>query len=83
MKVQVIYKTILFYCLKCRKNTESKNPKVAKTKNKSAILLSKFPVFDSKKSTFFKELEAKGLLGILVGAKILILGDIPLVNTLF
>ena len=46
MKVQVIYKTILFYCLKCRKNTERKNPKVGKTKNKSAILLSKFPVFD-------------------------------------
>ena len=83
MKVQVIYKTILFYCLKCRKSTENKNTKVGKTKNKSTILLSKFPVFDSKKLTFIKELEAKGLLGILVGAKILILGDIPLVNTLF
>ena len=22
-----------YYCLKCRKNTESKNPKVARTKN--------------------------------------------------
>ena len=24
---------MLSYCLKCRKNTESKNPKVTKTKN--------------------------------------------------
>ena len=24
---------MLSYCLKCRKNTESKNPKVARTKN--------------------------------------------------
>ena len=27
-----IYKIIMSYCLKCRKNTESKNPKVLKTK---------------------------------------------------
>ena len=26
-------KQILSYCLKCRKNTESKNPKAVKTKN--------------------------------------------------
>ena len=25
------------HCLKCRKNTESKNPKVTKTKNRSAV----------------------------------------------
>ena len=24
---------MLLYCLKCKKNTESKNPKVARTKN--------------------------------------------------
>ena len=28
-----MYKTTLSYCLKCRKDTESKNPKVVKTKN--------------------------------------------------
>ena len=32
---------MLSYCLKCRKNTESKNPKVAKTKNGSIILFVK------------------------------------------
>ena len=30
-----------YYCFKCRKNTESKNPKVAKTKNGRIMLLSK------------------------------------------
>ena len=42
------------YCLKCRKNTESKNPKVAKTKNEIIMLLSKCAVRDSKKSKFIK-----------------------------
>ena len=28
-----LYKTMLSYCLKYRKNTESKNPEVVKTKN--------------------------------------------------
>ena len=35
-----------------------------------------------KKSKIIKEQEAKGLLGNFTGAKIPILGDIPLVNTL-
>ena len=50
------------YCLKCRKNTESKNPKVAKTKNERIMFLSKCAVCDSKKSKFIKEQEASGLL---------------------
>ena len=29
---------LLHHCLKCRKNTESKNPKVAKTKNRRIML---------------------------------------------
>ena len=29
---------MLFYCLNCRKNTEIKNPKVAKTKNGRIML---------------------------------------------
>ena len=48
------------YCLKCRKNTESKNPKVVKRKNGRIILLSKCIMCDSKKSKFIKEEEASG-----------------------
>ena len=48
-RFQSIYKTILsYYCLKCRKDTESKNPKVVKTKNGRIILLSKCAVCDNK-----------------------------------
>ena len=51
---------MLLYCLKCRKNTESKNPKVVKTKNGRIMLLSTCAVCDSKKSKFIKEQEASG-----------------------
>ena len=44
-----------------KKNTESKNPKVARSKNGRIILLSKCAVCDSKKSKFIKQLEASGL----------------------
>ena len=81
--IKTIYKTMLSFCLRCRKNTESKNPEVEKTKNGRIMLLSKCTVCNSKKSKFIKEQEAKWLLGNLLGAKIPILGDIPLVNTLF
>ena len=37
-------------CLKCRKNTEIKNPKVVKTKNGRIMLASNCAVSDSKKS---------------------------------
>ena len=47
-------KQILSYCLKCRKNTESKNPKAVKTKNWRIMLLSKCTVCNSKKSEFTK-----------------------------
>ena len=53
---------MLSYCLKYRKNTESKNPKVARTKNGRIMLLSKYAVCDSKKSKFIKQQEASGLL---------------------
>ena len=53
---------MLSYCLKCRKNTESKNPKVARTKNGRIMLLSKCTVCDSRKSKFIKQPEASGLL---------------------
>ena len=54
--------TMLSYCLKCKKNTESINPKVSKTKNGKTIILSKRAICDSKKSKFIKEQQAKGLL---------------------
>ena len=46
---------MLSYCLKCGKNTESKNPKVVQTKNRRIMLLAKYEVYDSKKSKFIKE----------------------------
>ena len=71
---------MLLYCLKCRKNTESKNPKVAKTKNGRRMLLLKCAVCDSKKSKFIKLQEASGLLSKL-GIKTP-LSKIPLVGLL-
>ena len=53
---------MLSYCLKCRKNTESKNAKVVRTKTGRIMLLSKCEVCDSKKLKFIKEREASGLL---------------------
>ena len=53
---------MLSYYLKCRKNTESKNAKVLKTKNERIMLLSKCAVFISRKSKFIKEQEARGVL---------------------
>ena len=46
---------MLSYCLKCWKNTESKNPKVAGTKNGRITLLSKCAVCDSKKLKSIKQ----------------------------
>ena len=54
-----------YYSLKCRKNTESKNSKVAKTKNGRIMLLSKCAVCDSKNSKFIKEQKTSGLLNSL------------------
>ena len=71
---------MLSYCLKYRKNTESKNPKVARTKNGRIMLLSKCAIFDSKKSLFIKQQEASGLLSSL-GIKTP-LSKIPLVGPL-
>ena len=49
---------MLCYCLKCRKNTQSKNPEIIKTKNGRIILLSKCSACDYKNSKFLKEQEA-------------------------
>ena len=53
---------MLSYCLKCKKNTESINPKVSKTTNGKAIIFSTCDICGSKISKFIKEQEAKGLL---------------------
>ena len=50
------------YCLKCRKYTENVNPQVSATSNGKIIILSKCAICNSKKSKFFNQQEAKGLL---------------------
>ena len=71
---------MLSYCLKCKKNTESINPKVSKTTNGKTMILSKCTICGSKKSKFIKEQQAKGLvsnLGFRTSLnKIPVLGDI-------
>ena len=59
---------MLSYCLKCRKNTENKNPKVVNTKNRRLMLLSKFSV--RKQLKLLKEQEARELLSKLLGVKV-------------
>ena len=41
---------MLSYCLKCKKNTESINPKVSKTTNGKMKILSKCAICSSKKN---------------------------------
>ena len=53
---------MLSYCLNCKKNTESINPKVIKTTNGKTMILSKCAICGIKKSKFIKEQQAKGLL---------------------
>ena len=71
---------MLLHCLKCKKNTESIDPKVSKTSNGKTMVLSKCAICGSKKSKFIKEQQAKGLLsnlGIKTPLnKISLLGDI-------
>ena len=71
---------MLSYCLKCRKNTESINPKVSKSTNGKMMILSQCAICGSKISKFIKEQQAKGLLSNLGFKtplnKIPLLGDI-------
>ena len=71
---------MLSYCFKCRRNTKSINPKVSKTTNGRAIILSTCATCGSKKSKFIKQQEAKGLLSNLGLRtplnKIPVLGDV-------
>ena len=61
-KFNYIYKAMLSCCLNWRKNTESKNPKVLRTKNRRTIPFSKCAACNSKKSRYIKEQEVRGLL---------------------
>ena len=65
---------MLLYCLKFRKNTESKNPKVVRTKNGNIMLTSNCAICGGKESRFIKEQEAKRLLSMI--------GKIPLLSPL-
>ena len=70
------------YCLKCKKNTESVNPRASATSNSRTMILSKCAICGSKKSKFIKNQETKGLLSSLgirtpLG-KIPLLGDVLL-----
>ena len=50
------------YCMKCKKDTENINPKIARTKNNRLVMQSKCFVCEIKKPRFVKEQEANGLL---------------------
>ena len=71
---------MLSYCLKCKQNTESINPKVSATSNGRTMVLSKCAVCGSKKSKIIKNQEAKRLLSSLgirtPLSKIPLLGDV-------
>ena len=69
---------MLFYFLKCRKNTESKNAKVLRTENGRIMLLSKCAVRDSKKMEFMKAQGTRRLLSNLIGIKLPILSGLPI-----
>ena len=68
------------FCLKCKKDTENINLRVSNTSNSRKTILSKCAICDSKKSSFIKNQEAKGLLSNLgiktTLSKVPILGDI-------
>ena len=68
------------HCLKCTKNTESINPRVLKSNNGKAMVLSKWVICGYKKLRFIKKSEASGILSKLglktPLSKIPLLGDI-------
>ena len=50
------------YCVKCKKDTESIDPKMIRTRNNRLVMQSNSSVCRIKKSRFAKEQLAKGLL---------------------
>ena len=74
---------MLSHCLECRKNSETKTPKVVRTKNGTTMPLWKCSVCNSKKLKFFKEQKARGLLSKWTRVKIPILSNFFKLNTFF
>ena len=64
------FKTILFFCLKCRKNTESENQRVLKREKGRVTVLPNGGVCDSKKLEFIKKQEPSEILGNMIGTKL-------------
>ena len=62
------------YCLKCRRNTGNKNPRVSKTSNGKTMVLSKCAICGSKTSRFIENQEEKDVRKLL--SNVPILGDI-------
>ena len=60
--IQNKYKTMLHYCLKSQKRTESIDPKFSASSNGRTMISSKCAIWGSKKSKFIKKQEANGLL---------------------
>ena len=50
------------YCFKCRKNTESINPRVSKTNNGKTMIISKYAIRGSTKSRFIIKQEPSRIL---------------------
>ena len=76
-----MYKTILSYCFRFRKNTDSKNPRVVKTENEKILISSNCAFCGCKRLSIIKEQETSELLGNL-GTKTL-LSQIPLLDPIF
>ena len=69
------------YCIKCREDAESIDPKAVRTKNNRLVMQSKCSVCRIKKSRFVKEQEAKDLITNLENK--MPFSKIPLLNDLF
>ena len=69
------------YCLACRKYTKSINPKIVRNRQNTSMIQTNCAICGSKKSRFFKEYQAMGLLSNL-GIKTP-LSKVPLLNILF
>ena len=76
---------MLFYCLKCKKkkNRESENTEVVKTKSGRIMILLNGAICSSQKSIFNKEQGASGILRKMLATKIPVLGDMPIADILF
>ena len=51
---------MLYYCLKCRKNTENINQRVLKTINGKSMILSKYAICGSKTQNLLKNKKQEG-----------------------